>query len=131
MRRTVLSRAVLIFGLALFAVLTVTARTAFAYDYYGAIAYSPDTRSHGYSYNHPSRARAEAEALTRCQDLGEGCTVAAWFLNACGALALADEGNGYGAAWGGSRGAAEKNALRICNESNSGCHIERWVCTSR
>ncbi len=131
MRRMMPCRGLLVFGLALVAVLTVTTGNAFAYDYYGAIAYSPDTRSHGYSYNNPSRARAEAEALARCQTYGEGCTVATWFVNACGALALADEGNGYGAAWGGNRGVAEKNALNICTESNSGCHVERWVCTSR
>lgn len=109
----------------------LAAGDASAYDQYGAIAYSPDTRSHSYTYNYPSKQTAENEALLRCQSYGAGCVIAVWFRNGCGALATPNDGNGYGTGWAGSHGTAERIALNQCQASNGNCQVTRWACTSR
>lgn len=117
-----------LFGM--FLVLVGVATPAVARDYYGAIAYSPDMRAYGYSYDSRSRAHAEKTAMARCRSYGGGCRVVTWFRNACGALAIGDDG-GYGGAWAGSRAAAERSALRTCAGSSSDCTVVRWACTTR
>jgi serine/threonine-protein kinase len=117
-----------------FAVLSLAAfaaQGAQAYDRYGAIAYSPETGSHAWSYDFPSRATAENDALLRCQTYGAGCVVAVWFRNACGALAVSSENNGYGTGWAGGQRTAERIALNYCEASSGSCQVARWVCTSR
>jgi len=96
---------------------------------YGAIAYSPSTRAHGWAYDYPSRAAAERAALANCRRQASDCTVPIWFRNACGALAIGP--NGYGTGWGTSRGLAERYALSSCRRHSSGCAVTRWVCTTR
>jgi Domain of unknown function (DUF4189)/PAN domain len=103
---------------------------ALAGDQYGAIAYSPDTGALGYSSNFPSQQAAENDALLRCQSAGTGCKTAIWFRNACAALALSTNGNGYGSGWSANRGKAERLALASCREANADCYVARWVCAS-
>src|SRR5262245_65613021 len=74
-------------------------------EYYGAIAYSPTNRAHGWSYDYPSRKDAERRALAQCRRHAEDCVVPVWFRNACGALAVGSDG--YGSGWGPSRKSAE------------------------
>jgi hypothetical protein len=99
-----------------------------AQDYYGAIAYSPSTRSHGWSSDHATRREAESRALANCRRHAGDCVIPAWFRNGCGALA--DGPKGYGSAWGASRSLAENYALQGCRRRSSGCAIVRWVCTA-
>ena len=106
----------------LFAALSLPARA----DYYGAIAYSTGNGAVGYSYDYGSRYAAEARALNEC---GGGCFIATWFRNACGALAVGQ--NGWGADWGNSRAEAESKALNACYRYTGGCYVKRWVCTTR
>jgi hypothetical protein len=94
----------------------------------GAIAYSPNTRRYGYSYNDTSRALAEADAMRYCQSYASDCKIVVRFSNACGALAIGP--TGYGGAWGRTRADAEHNALDACGKFSKACHIEKWVCTS-
>ena len=101
--------------------------TGAAADYYGAIAFSQGSGAVGYSYDYQTRAAAEERALDEC---GEGCEVAVWFRNACGALATGDDA-GYGSAWAVSRREAEQIALDQCNRHAENCSIRRWVCTAR
>lgn len=110
------------------ALLTPTA--AVARDYYGAIAYSQSTRSHGYSYDFDSRGRAERRAYNECAQYGGGCRIAVWFKNACGALAVGRDG-GWGSGWHRTRRGAQYNALRSCRSVSRGCRVIRWVCTTR
>ena len=117
-------------GLAVLVALLASAGAAQARDYYGAIAYSPSTGAYGYSYDHPSRADAEARALAECGNRASDCQLPLWFRNACGALASGGNG-GWGTGWGTSRGLAEGYALSTCRQHTSGCSVIAWVCTTR
>jgi uncharacterized protein DUF4189 len=97
--------------------------------YYGAIAYSPSTRAHGWSYDYDSRGEAERRALDKCNRHAGDCVVPVWFRNACGALAVGADG--YGSGWGVSRKAAETFAVQSCGRYSGGCSIVRWVCTTK
>lgn len=105
-------------------------KAACAQNYYGAIAYSPSTGSYGYSYDHASRARAEDGAYAECRKHASDCQVALWFRNACGALAVGDDG-GWGTGWGSVLQRAESEALGVCGKHTSNCSVIRWVCTTR
>ena len=84
--------------------------TAFAQDYYGAIAYSPRTGAHGWALNHPSRNAAEKVALSNCSKHAADCKTQVWFKNACGTLATGQ--GGFGTAWGNPQKAADDEALK-------------------
>lgn len=98
-------------------------------DRYGAIAYSPSTRAHGWAYDYASRRDAERRALSRCGRHARDCIVPVWFRNACGALAIGFDG--YGTGWGESRKQARTYALESCRRYSGGCSVVRWVCTSK
>jgi hypothetical protein len=98
-------------------------------EYFGAIAYSPSNRAHGWSYDYPSRQDAEHRALAQCRRHAEDCIVPVWFRNACGALAVGADG--YGSGRGSSRKSAEGWAIQSCRRYSGGCAVIRWVCTSR
>ena len=100
-----------------------------AQDFFGAIAYSPSTGAHGWSFDYRSRAEAESVALTNCGKHASDCTVPIWFRNACGALAVGPKG--YGSGWGTSQKIAEGYALQVCAKHSTGCTIKRWACTTR
>jgi len=90
---------------------------------FGAIAYEPDRRAAGYSYDFKSDRDARVEALKRCAE--PGCVVLVSFRNACGAVA-----HGPGkphAATGATRAEAEAKALRACG--NKACEVVGWACT--
>lgn len=98
-------------------------------EYYGAIAYSPTNRAHGWAFDYSSRGAAERRALALCGRHAEDCIVPVWFRNACGALAVGPDG--YGSGWGSSRKSAEGQAIQSCRRYSGGCAVIRWVCTSR
>jgi hypothetical protein len=102
--------------------------TAALADYYGAIAFSQDSGSVGYSYDYGDQASAENRAMQECND--NGCMVVLWFRNACGALAIGD-GNGYGTGWAGTRADAEQIALSNCGQYAGNCANNTWACTTR
>jgi serine/threonine-protein kinase len=95
---------------------------------YGAIAYSPSTRSHGWAYDYSSRREADHRALGRCGRFAGDCTITVRFRNACGALAVGFDG--YGSGWGTSRKLAERYALQSCGRYSGGCSVVRWACTT-
>jgi Domain of unknown function (DUF4189) len=97
-----------------------------AADYYGALAFSQDSGSDGYSIDYETRGRAEEEALQAC---GDNCEVVLWFKNACGALAVGTD-NGYGTGWASSRREAETIAKSACNRNSTSCCVQRWACTT-
>jgi Domain of unknown function (DUF4189) len=122
-RQGLLSASLLCFALA------GTAHPAVAQDYYGAIAYSPGSRAHGWAYDYVSRQEAQVRAMDECRRHADDCVPALWFRNACGALALGVDG--YGAAWGTNRKLAERSALQSCRRYSEDCSIKRWMCTTR
>jgi len=70
--------------------IVIFAIPVWAYDNYGAIAYSESNGAWGSGYNFSSRAAAEMSAMSRC---GRGdCEIKVWFVNACGALAVGQDG---------------------------------------
>ena len=99
-------------------------------DQHGSIAYSPSTGSSGWSYNLPTQAAAENDALARCRKFASDCVVATQFHDACGALAVGN-GNAYGADWGNDRVAAERKAMQQCAKNAQGCAVKRWNCSVR
>ncbi|MEZ5873108.1 MAG: DUF4189 domain-containing protein [Nitratireductor sp.] len=99
-------------------------------DYFGAIAYSPNSGAHGYSYDYGSQGEAEAYAMNECRKYAGDCRVAIWFRNACGALAIGNNG-GWGSGWGNNQRRAELEAINTCQQYTSNCRIKRWACTTR
>ncbi|HEY7551067.1 MAG TPA: DUF4189 domain-containing protein [Hyphomicrobiaceae bacterium] len=100
-----------------------------AREFYGAIAYSPTTRAHGWAYDYASRGDAKRHALAQCNRHADDCVVPVWFRNACGALAVGADG--YGSGWGASRKLAETYAIQSCGRYSAGCAVVRWVCTTK
>jgi len=99
-----------------------------AADNYGAIAFSQRSGAIGYSFDHWSRAAAEARALTECAGR---CRVVLWFRNGCGALAVG-HGNGFGSGWATNQWRAQRIAVAVCRRQGvQGCSVRQWVCTTR
>ncbi len=98
-----------------------------ARNYYGAISYSPSTGAYGYSYDYTSKRGAQRAARKQCGY--RDCKKSLWFRNACGALAVGN--NGYGTGWGSTKSRARRAALRSCRKYSRGCRVKRWVCTTR
>ena len=107
----------------------MAASMAVAADNFGAIAFSKATGAYGFSYDHQSRRDAEARAMAECNSRSRGCKIAIWFKNACGSVAIGQ--NGWGSAWAGSRGNAERAAIANCSKHTSGCRVLAWSCTKR
>ncbi len=96
---------------------------------FGAIAYSPSARAHGYSYNAGDRGSAESIALGYCRRNAGGagdCAIQVWF-EKCGSLANAPDGS-FGTGWGASQAQADGNALAACGAYSSSCRVEGTVC---
>lgn len=104
-----------------------TSRAA-AQDYFGAIAFSPKTRAHGWAYDYASRSEAQARAMSECRRHAGDCVDAVWFRNACGALAVGSKA--FGAGWGSNRNLAERSALQSCRRFSDDCSVIRWICTT-
>lgn len=96
-------------------------------EYYGAIAYSPTRKAHGWSTNHPSRVAAQKAALAFCTEHAPDCRIQVWFKNACASLATGP--GGYGSAWGSNQAAADGEALKLCGKHSKDCNVARRVCT--
>ena len=112
----------------LFLLAVVVPSIASAQDYYGAIAYSESTKSHGWSKDHPSREAAEKAATTGCAKFASDCRPVLWFRNGCGALATGTQGPGW--EWGTDQTTADRAALRACAKQSTACTVKRRVCTS-
>lgn len=108
--------------------LAAAVRPAAAQDYFGAIAYSPTTRAHGWTHDYGSRQEAQNVALAECRRHADDCVIAVWFRNACGALAVGLDG--YGAAWATNRVQAERAALKLCRSYSEDCGAIRSICAN-
>lgn len=117
----------LILGAAVLVVLGMAGGGRAADDRHGAIAAAPDGR-YGYSYDHESRAAAEAAALGKCGS--HGCTVKVWFKNNCAAYARG-RGGVEGWAWSDTRSQAESRAVDECSARGAGCQVVCWACNGR
>jgi hypothetical protein len=102
---------------------------ALAADHYGAIAYSPAKRAHGWAKDHPSREAAERAAVAACGKHAADCQPVLWFKNACGALATGPKGAGW--AWNPDQQTADTAALGVCGKHSKACTVKQRVCTTR
>ncbi len=117
------------------AVLLLAAVPARAQDAHGAIAFGQIAQdpavAYGVAWDYPTRDEAQEAAMNVCLDNGgSDCTVLAWFMNSCGALAM----DQYGMAQG--KGArtleqAEARALQTCETAGGvGCAVVGSQCVS-
>ena len=88
---------------------------------YGAIAYSAKSGNYGYSHGFSNRAQAEQRAKRECGQTD--CEIAAWYQNACGAVAAGDD-----EVWAGGNGnserAARTDAQKDCvNNGGKNCQV--------
>ncbi len=110
--------------------LAITASQASAKNYFGAIAISPSTKAMGWSFDYSSKWKANNKALQKCRQYASDCRIATWFRNACGAVAIGQNG-GWGAHWGNSIKNAKWKARKTCRKHDNNCKVKRWVCTKR
>ena len=94
---------------------------------FGAIAVSPSTGAYGYSQNFKNKREAQKTALRYCRKHARDCKIATTFWNACGALAMGD--NGWGAHFGKSPQQAENKSVRMCNQYTRNCVVRTSVCS--
>jgi serine/threonine-protein kinase len=111
------------------ALMALVALPAWSQEYFGAIAYSPSTRAHGWAKDHPSREAAEHAALSGCSKHADDCSTVLWFKNACGALATGPKGAGW--AWDQVQSVADQGAISACAKHSTACTVKRRVCTTR
>lgn len=96
-------------------------------EQYGAIALSPSKLNYGYSYDFDTRAAAEDKAMKQCGE--KDCAVAAWYRDACGAVARGDN-ESWGVDWGVDTDEASPRAIARCNEKGQNCKLDEWMCAS-
>jgi serine/threonine-protein kinase len=93
---------------------------------FGAIAYSSSTGAYGWSFDYSSRTEAEQVATQNCGEAD--CTPELWFVDACGAIAIGDDG--YGTGWGADRDRAEAEAIETCRNYTMNCSVRQSVCST-
>ena len=96
---------------------------------YGALAYSQKSGSYGWSIDAQSQADAENSAINECYKRAGDCQSAIWFRDACGAIAVGEDG-GWGADWGRNKTAARNKAMNVCNGYTYNCKVVVTQCTS-
>ena len=99
-------------------------------DSFGAISYSRQTGSYGYSTGYSYRQAAESAAFDYCYQYGgRDCNTVLWFNNACGALSLSQNG-AWGVAWHGDIYQAQNAAIGYCQSNGGqGCWLEISDCS--
>lgn len=92
---------------------------------YGAIAYSTNDGSYGYSNGQDSRGEAEQIALNYCNRYSKNCKAMVWFQNSCGAVAADGKKTGWGQA--DTESEAQQKALKSCGKKK--CEVKVSHCS--
>jgi hypothetical protein len=96
---------------------------------YGAIAFSPSSGAWGDGSKYGHRAEAERRALAECAKSARDCTVAVWFNDQCGAVAIAEAGIWAGGL-GHTQAAAGNAALADCaKRGGKKCKVQEVLCS--
>ncbi len=98
--------------------------------WFGAIAYSPSTRSYGYSLEYPDAEIAANQALQSCTDYAgtNDCRLLVDFQDSCGALAVSSTG-AYGSGFGPTHEGVDEAAISVCEQyGGTDCSITLRVC---
>jgi len=111
-----------------FSALLAMLTTAPAFAGYGALAYDEESKKYGLSSDEASQGKADDVATKECAS--DKCKII--FRTApkeCGAIAIATEGNGWGASKRPQREAAELAAMTDCQKHTKGqCKVREWGC---
>ncbi len=101
---------------------------------YGAIAISIDGRG-GIANDKSSKAKAKRVAKAKCKrssDYPGKCEVAVWVRNACGAISVKWNADGFVTRYGWAVRAYKGPAVRAAqHKCGSSCKRHAWVCTTR
>ena len=117
-------------GCALFVSVSAAAQEAHGVIAFGHIGKSPGV-AYGFAWNFPAKDAAHAEAMNACiSGGGTDCTQAAWFQNACGALAMDQHGTAQGK-FAMTQEQAEARALQGCEAAGgASCNIVGSMCVT-
>jgi len=108
------------------AILVLAAAPAFAG--YGALAYDEEARKYGLSSDEVSQTKADDVATKECGS-GKCKIIFRTASRTCGAIALAESGNAWGAATRPQRAAAELAAMNDCQKRSKGqCKVREAAC---
>ena len=112
--------------------MVVASSPASAQSLYGSIAFSEEYGggyAWGMAWSYGTLSEAQNNAISECRRKGgTNCGEIVWFRDACGALAIGDNG-GYGSGWGTSYGIAQQYALNTCQSyGNRNCRIAITRC---
>lgn len=112
-----------------FSALLVMSATAPAFAGYGALAYDEAAAKYGLSSNEESQSKADDVALKECGASGKCKIIFRTAARQCGAVAMAETGNGWGGGKGPQRGVAELDAMTNCQKHTKGqCKVREWAC---
>jgi hypothetical protein len=100
----------------------------YASDHFAAIAYSPSTRTYGYSFDYGTLTDARRAALARCK--GPQAENVVWARNGYCALA-AGTGSTYGWGHGSTDAIARANALTDCRKHSTEARVLVCVFSGR
>lgn len=98
--------------------------------HFGAIAVSKSGAAYGTSTGYNSRFSAESMAIIYCEQHAEPgtCSVATWYWNTCGSLAMGSDGS-WGADWASSRRSAAAKAVGRCTAAGGkDCEVKYAKC---
>jgi hypothetical protein len=95
-----------------------------------AIGQRGDGLGWAYSYNVPTKADAERNALIKCRRENDNCSIILTFRNTCFAFAVQDTGKGWGTDLGIDLSSVRFGAQLRCASTESSCSIRDELCDS-
>ncbi len=111
-----------------------TSPTERARSYYGAIAISVDARG-GIANDRRTKAAAKRAAKAKCKRQSQypgRCFTAVWVRNACGAVSVKLNSDGFVTRYGWAVRRYKGPAIRAAQQKcGSNCRKLAWVCTTR
>ena len=111
-----------------FSAVLVMLAAAPAFAGYGALAYDEEARKYGLSSDEVSQTKADDVATKECGS-GKCKIIFRTASRTCGAIALAESGNAWGAATRPQRAAAELAAMNDCQKRSKGqCKVREAAC---
>lgn len=107
--------------------LAAAAPAAFAGN--GTLAHDNDSGKFGLSWDKPSQREADDSAMKDCGNTKSCKIIFRTKKHECGAIATAESGSGWGAAYRGGRDAAALAAINDCQKRTSGqCKVRASGC---
>jgi hypothetical protein len=99
------------------------AEGAFAFGQYGNGGWASGT-----AYNHRTEAEAQITAMNNCNARGYNCSIRVTFRNTCFALAVQNNGSGFGYSFHSDINRARNDALARCAQYGLSCSVNTTFC---